>query len=463
MWNSTSLRTTGAAALLLLTAASAADAATESAELQALREQIRLLDQKIRVLERKQELKDEASAEAAKKQPVITAGAGGFALTSPDKAFDLKLRALAQADARFYFGGDGIAGNNQFLLRRTRAILSGTVAKNFDFALVPEFAGVDGTTKASTFSIVDAWIAAKVQPAFNVKFGKFASPVALEPGADRLFVESSFVNTLLPNRDLGVELYGTLAGGLVEYRAGVYNGVRNNNSAVGGDLNDNKTFAGRLTFTPFAKSEGWAKGLGLAVGASSGSENGALQNIATNGQQTLANLGSLSGVGNHTRVSPAVFLYSGPFSFVSEYAFERQELVRTAAPLNRFTASNDAWRVSGGYVLTGEDSTARGVTPKANFDPAAGTWGAFELVGRVSGIDLDRDLFVAAANGGGGLSTTTNATGATAYGLGLNWYLNRNLRFLLNYEYTDFDGGGAANTAVADSEQALFSRLQVSF
>ena len=463
MWNSTSARYSAAAAAALLLLVPAAQAAADTEELQALREQIRLLDQKIRVLERKQELKDETAAEAAKKQPVVSAGAGGFALSSPDKAFDLKIRALAQADARFYFGGDGIAGNNQFLLRRTRAILSGTIAKNFDFAIVPEYAGIDGTTRASTFGLVEAWIAARVKPALNVKFGKFASPVALEPGSDRLFVESSFVNTLLPNRDLGVELYGTLAEGLVEYRAGVYNGVRNNTTGIGGDLDDNKTFAGRLTIAPFAKTDGWAKGLGLAAGVSSGTETGALQNIVTNGQQSLANLGAVVGAGNHARVSPAITLYSGPFSFVSEYAWERQKVVRTAAPLNALTVSNEAWRVSGGYVLTGEDSTARGVTPKANFDPAAGTWGAFEIVGRVSGIDLDRDLFVAAANGGGGLSATTNARGATGYGLGLNWYLNRNLRFLLNYEYTDFTGGGAAGSVVANDEQALFSRLQVSF
>jgi phosphate-selective porin OprO/OprP len=461
MRNSTSALSAAAAATLLLLAPPAS--AADNSELEALREQIRLLDQKIRVLERKQELGADASAEAAKKQPVVTAGAGGFSLASPDKAFELKIRGLAQADARFYLGDDGIAGNNQFLLRRARAILTGTFGKNFEFALVPEFAGVDSTSKASTFSIVDAWIAAKVQPAFNLKFGKFASPVALEPGSDRLFVESSFVNTLLPNRDLGIELYGTLADGRVEYRAGIYNGVRNNTSSIGGDLDDNKTFAGRLTFTPLAKSDSWAKGLGLAVGASSGSENSALQNVVTNGQQALAGFGSLAGAGSHTRVSPAVFLYSGAFSLVSEYAFERHKLVRTAAPLNRFTASNEAWRVSGGYVLTGEDSTARGVTPKTNFDPASGAWGAFEIVARVSGLDLDSDLFVSAANGGGGLSTTTNARGATAYGLGLNWYLNRNIRFLLNYEYTDFDGGGAANTAVGDNEQALFSRLQVSF
>lgn len=463
MRNSTSALSIAATAASLLLLAPAASAATESKELEALHEQIRLLDQKIRVLERKQELAAEASAEAAKKQPAVAAGAGGFSLASSDKAYELKLRALAQADARFYLGDDGIAGNDQFLLRRVRAILTGTLGKNFEFALVPEFGGIDAASKASTFSVVDAWVAAKAHPALGVKFGKFISPVALEPGSDRLFVESSFVNTLLPNRDLGLELYGTLAGGLLEYRAGIYNGVRNNTSSVGGDLNDTKTFAGRVTVTPFAKTESFAKGLGVALGTSSGSENGTIQNIVTNGQQTLASFGSLSGAGDHTRFSPAAFLYSGPYSFIAEYAQERHRLVRTAAPLNRFTATNDAWRVSSGYVLTGEDSTTRGVTPKTNFDPAAGTWGAFEVVGRISGLHLDRRLFAPAANGGGGLSATTNATGATAYGLGLNWYLNRNVRFLLNYEYTDFDGGGAANTAVADAEQALFSRLQVSF
>lgn len=448
-----------AALLLLAPGARAAD----SEELKALREQIRLLDQKIRVLERNQELKEETATAAAKKLPVVSAGASGFSLASADKGYELKLRAVAQADARFYFGDGGIAGNSQFLLRRIRPILQGTLTKNFEFLVVPEYGGVDASTRASTFSLVDAWIAAKVNPAFNVKFGKFVSPVALEPGSDRLFVESSFVNTLLPNRDIGLELYGTLAGGLLEYRAGVYNGVRNNTSSIGGDIDDKKTFAGRLAFTPFSKGEGWAKGLGLAVGASSGSETGALQNIVTNGQQTLVNLGALVGAGDHTRVSPSVFLYSGPISFVAEYARDRQQLGRTAAPLNRFSATNTAWRVSGGYVLTGEDSTARGVTPRSVFDPAAGTWGAFELVARASGIELDDRLFAAAASGGGGLSATTNARGATAYGLGLNWYFNRNLRFLLNYEITGFDGGGAAGSAVANDEQALFSRLQVSF
>ena len=37
------------------------------------------------------------------------------------------------------------------------------------------------------------------------------------------------------------------------------------------------------------------------------------------------------------------------------------------------------------------------------------------------------------------LTGANNATGAFAYGVGLNWYLNRNFRFLVNVEKTKFD------------------------
>lgn len=92
-------------------------------ELQTLREQIRQLDQKLRVIERKQELKDEDASAKAKTAVSVTAGAGGFALTSADKAFDLKLKALAQFDAR-HFLDDGADNRDSFLLGRTRLHLS---------------------------------------------------------------------------------------------------------------------------------------------------------------------------------------------------------------------------------------------------------------------------------------------------------------------------------------------------
>src|SRR5690606_21989907 len=129
---------------------------------------------------------------------------------------------------------------------------------------------------------------------------------------------------------------------------------------------------------------------------------------------------TLYAAGQHTRVSPSLEWYPGtPFSAAFEYARERQAIsVGATGPVRTFT--NTAWRATAGYVLTGEESTKNGVTPKTPFSLSAGTWGAFEVVGRVSGLDIDSNLFQTVAAGGAGINRANNVESAFAYGVGLN-------------------------------------------
>ena len=463
--------------------AQAQPGSTSSDDVAALREQIRLLDQKLRVVERNIELKDEAAAAEAKKQPKVNAGPGGFGLTSADKSFDLRLKALAQFDARFFLD-DGAANRNGFFLRRIRLPFTGTVS-NVDFNVTPELGANATSSTTSTVGLIDAWFNVKLAPAFNIKAGRFVSPVALEPGANRHFIESPFVNALLPNRDIGVEANGTVAEGFVDYRLGVFNGTRNNTQAFSSDEADgDKTVAGRLTVLPLKKLDGPLSKLSFGLGASIGNQRGVstaggasgLQNIVTNGQQTLLTFGTAStgtGVianGEQVHISPSIEWYTGtPWSFVAEYAYEKQDYAGYSAGVYKtdFTGASTAWRATVGYVLTGEEATKAGVTPASAFNLEAGTWGAFEIVGRVSGLDLAGELFDTNAQGGGNLSKATNATGAFAYGTGVNWYLNKNLRLLVNVEKTEFAGGGstaASNSSGSKSDELyVFSRLQLSF
>jgi phosphate-selective porin OprO/OprP len=361
------------------------------------------------------------------------------------------------------------------------------VGSIYDFNITPELGANALGSTSSTVGLIDAWFAARLAPGFGLKAGRFISPVALEPGANRHFIESPFVNTLLPNRDIGIEAFGNIAGGPVDYRLGVFNGTRNNTQAFSSDEADgDKTVAGRLTYVPFKKKEGALSKLSLGLGASVGNQRGVgtvggatgLQNIATNGQQTLLsfrNATTGAGViadGNQVRFSPSIEWYTGtPWSFIAEYAQEKQEYTRydvgTSSLANSFTGTNSAWRATVGYVLTGEEATKAGVTPNSPFNWEGGTWGAFEVVARVSGINLANELFDPGAADGGGLSRTTNATGALAYGAGLNWYLNRNVRLLFNVEKTEFQGGGAPNATnnngAASDELYLFTRFQLQF
>src|SRR5437867_561480 len=93
-----------------------------------LKAMIRELDQKVRVLERKQEQEKEALAEKAKSAPTLSAGANGFKIQSADTNFTLRVGLHLQADGRFYPGGPA---NNTFLLRKVRPIFEGTVFDKF--------------------------------------------------------------------------------------------------------------------------------------------------------------------------------------------------------------------------------------------------------------------------------------------------------------------------------------------
>lgn len=478
-------RTTLRASLLavfLFAGLTAMAAGPEADEIKLLREQIQLLDQKLRALERRQETRDAADAAAQKataaapRPAAVTAAGGGFVIASAEQDYDLRLRALIQFDARFFLD-DGAPNRNQFLLRRVRTPLTGTVAGIYDFNITPELGG--GTNSSSSVALWDAFVSARFSPLFGIKAGKFASPVGLEPGSNRHFIESPFVNSLLPNRDLGIEFFGEFPGGVADYRIGVFNGVPNNTTSFGGAFNDrndgDKTVEGRLTVSPL---QGVATGalakLAVGVGFSLGHEQGVaganlsngLSNIGSQAQQAIFSYGSaLFANGRHARLSPSVEWYPGtPFSFAAEYARDRQDIsAGPAGPVRTFT--NSAWRGTVGYVLTGEAATQSGVTPKAPFNFTAGTWGALEVAGRLSGLEIDGDFFQPVAAGGGGINRANNIESAFAYGLGLNWYLNRNLRLLVNGEYTEFEGGKTPTAAAGarDDELSLISRIQLSF
>ena len=53
------------------------------------------------------------------------------------------------------------------------------------------------------------------------------------------------------------------------------------------------------------------------------------------------------------------------------------------------------------------------------------------------------------------------ARSAKAWAVGLNWYLNRNLRLMFDYEHTKFEGGAA--TGDREDEKIFFSRFQIAF
>ncbi len=85
----------------------------DSSELQALRDQVRLLEQQLKIISRQLEIKDEAAAAAAPTTPKITVNDKGVTLASADAANSIKLRGLVQLDSRLFLNDGGGAANTR--------------------------------------------------------------------------------------------------------------------------------------------------------------------------------------------------------------------------------------------------------------------------------------------------------------------------------------------------------------
>jgi phosphate-selective porin OprO/OprP len=243
----------------------------------------------------------------------------------------------------------------------------------------------------------------------------------------------------------------------------VFNGVPDGGNGDG-DTNDSKDVAARLFFTPFAKSNGPLKNLGFGIAGSTGDQEGTLAapglpSFRTPGQQTFFSYradataaGTVLPDGKRTRFSPQGYFYRGPFGLLAEYVRSSQDVLRGAVAE---TLDNDAWQVAGSWVLTGGEPTYKSVNPKKVFDPAAHTYGAWEIAARYSELRIDEDAFPLFAN------PASSASSAKAWAVGLNWYLNKNLRWMLDYERTAFEGGATAGDR--EDESIVFNRFQISF
>ena len=422
------------------------------------------LDQKVRVLERKAELDQDAAVEKARQQPRFSLDAKGFTLSSADTNFVVKLKGVIQADTRTFFKDNPASvGNDGFLLRRARPILEGTVFRDFDYSFVPDFGGT------GTPSIYDAYVNYRYQPELQLRLGKFKTPVGLEQllaDRDLLFNERSLVTDLVPNRDVGVQLWGDISGGVASYAVGMFNGVGDGRNTSNGAFDDNKALAARLFFQPFKKADAPALqgfGFGLAGSYKSvGSSATGLPNnsgFVTDGQQQFfAYTNGVVANGDHWRLSPQATYTYGSFGVLGEYAISDQRVARGAKAQR---LENTAWQASAQWVLTGEEASFGGLTPKRPFDPRHGGWGAWQLVARYAELDVDKAAFPNFAD------PAAAANSAAAWSVGLDWWLNSNIRVLTSFSRTTFAGGGRGTSSTGlvthQPENVFFTRVQLAF
>lgn len=469
--NTGPIRSRALASALLITGgllASAASHADDREEIERLKAQIEQLSQRVQELDRKQAQAAETASAAKKNTAIAVADKSGFALKSDDGQFEYRLRGLVQIDYRD-FGGSGFpSANNGFLARRIRPAVEGTIFGDYGFRLTPDF-GESADGSLNKVRMVDAYVDARYDPAFQLRLGKQKPFVGLErllADLDTKFIERSYVsNNLLPNRDFGLSVFGDLMGKKLSYAVGVFNGATDGSeSGTGQDANSGKEYTARLFATPFAGGSAALKGLGFGIAATTNKFAGdsslgsGLPSYKTPGQVNsfFSYASSTYANGDRVRYAPQAYYTYGPLALLLEYAAVRQDVIRGASTA---TLTNTGAQISASWMLTGEQASFSGVKPARPLRRGGDGLGAFELLARYQENRIDRAAF----SGGFVDAGKSNADSASTWGIGLNWYLNDSSKFAVNYDHTVFGGGTGVRSLDGKTEDFLVARYQLAF
>ena len=105
---------------------------------------------------------------------------------------------------RFFTSGNDKNVSSTFYVNKARPIISGALGEYFEFQMTPDF----GKGKVS---LQDGWVNVAYLPQGQLQVGKYKASVNLErlqsdPALE--FIQRSQVQNLVPNRDIGVQLWG---------------------------------------------------------------------------------------------------------------------------------------------------------------------------------------------------------------------------------------------------------------
>ena len=336
--------------------------------------------------------------------------------------------------AQFDFGGDTVNGRLRNIsssfadkvgiygaeARRVKPTLEGTLYGDFDYKVQIDFGG--GTTPGSTTSdtLQDVWMTYYGFPCVaNIRVGHFKEPFSLEElTSDEWleFTERSQANAFVianatSDRNTGVMLFNTALDEHLTWAAGGFM-QQSNGSGTSVQSFDDVNFSGRITYLPWYEDNGcellhlgvgyrhlWRSDNPSAAQASTTSAQLGFQNTPEFhlfGLKTV-NTGALQSSGVDM-VDPEFALVYGPFSLQGEFidTFLSDASMTYITPNLRSNANLYGWYAMGSWFITGEHrpyDRKYGVfgrpTPACNFNPAAGTWGAWELNARYDSIKLD--------------------------------------------------------------------------
>jgi phosphate-selective porin OprO/OprP len=418
--------------------------------------------------------------------PVLKEKDNNFSIESPNGNNSISLTGRIHFDYRHF---DSYA-NSDVALSSATASPSSTGADTFDirrarlgvkYKFAKDYSGEIVFNTVGAVNVLDvAYMDVSWFEKAKFRIGQFKMPYSLEQltSSNNIdFIERSFVDSYIPAKEIGAQVFGEPTKGMT-YALALSNGLTGAN-ATGSELDnrqDGKDIIGRLTFnaseamgdkeTVMHGGVAFSRGdspIGTGFGGNRSTES---RGVSFFTQPVLNQDGTYSKTIERSRYGLEGAFASGPFKIQAQYSVQGNEFNGGGT---NYDLDIKTYYAEALWTLTGEKWADRykagafgALKPKNNFDSDKFTGGAWEVGARYSKFDASD--FNTTISG-----TSTPRAGyseANAYTFGVKFVANPNFRVMADYVYTDFSNMISAVTlngrAVTD-EKALLVRTQIMF
>jgi phosphate-selective porin OprO/OprP len=456
------------------------------AEIAALRAELHALAEQVADLKAATSANFKAVRATEAAEPKVSVASGRPTFESADGSFKLAIRSVVQFDAAHYDISPLTTANDLgsgTVFRRARLGIDGTAFRDWNYALWGDFGGTGGESAILNQAYVEyaGWRPWGLSDPVRIRAGAWATPSGLEDATsntEMLFLERATVAELVRGLAAGDGRtgVGAFANGERWYASAVLTG-----KVVGvpttAEFNQQSGYILRAAFDPFHGPD-----YDTHIGATlqgilepADTTAGPITTEAVRLQERpesrvtgtrLVDTGSITANGTTVYGLEAGASW-GPLYAAGEWFsidVDRTAVGNAASP---FKPSFSGWYTQGSYALTGErhvwssaNGGFRGLKPANPFDLSGGNYGAFEIAARYSHLDLDDHAGTAgvAAPLGGIRGGTQNITS-----LGLNWYPNSVVRFLLDYQWVKVHRLNTAGANIGEDVNTLSFRSQFAF
>ena len=437
---------------------------------------------------------------------ITTLPNGKPAFTTADKRFTANIRAIVMMDTGKYFQKNNLPAavtnrdlNSGTNFRRARFGIDGKLFQDFDYTLIYEFGG-SGAEDAG--HIQEAWAQYSGWKPWRIRVGAFEPNVGLAaavstsqmPLLERPSAAEAARSVTAGDSRSAIQLAGNGVFGegdsglavrwfaATGYTGNVVGTINSTGSTAAQPFGEQQGYYARVALAPFQTTDWQAhiganyqhaiqpNDAGVATAPRYPAQLRDRPELRLDGTR-LVDTGAIDAksvtvMGAELGATVQNFLVEGEYF---KYKINRR-LTTAATPSN---PDFSGWYVQGVWVLTGEArpynaAEARFDAPKPNynFNPAAGTWGAFEVAARYSVLDLNYHAC--------GAGRATPASPAACFDavrggeqkistIGVNWYLNASIRMMLDYQHVDVNRFSAAGAQVGQKYNAVALRSQFNF